>query len=101
MKEIIEKVNESDENNFECIIEGSLTKDVPQIAKAFNNYFMEIGPDLASKIISRVNPMSYISSSIENSMFLPHIDETEMSTKISKIVVQAGITYLQYYSNHA
>ena len=85
MKEIIGKVNEPDENNFECIIEGSLTKDVQQIAKAFNNYFTEIGPNLASKIISRVNPMSYISSSIENSMFLPHIDETEISTIIKNI----------------
>ena len=85
MKEIIGKVNESDENNFECIIEGSLTKDVQQIAKAFNNYFTEIGPNLASKIKSRVNPMSYISSSIENSMFLPHIDETEISTIIKNI----------------
>ena len=56
---------------------------------------MEIGPNLASKIISRINPMSYISSSIENSMFLPYIDETEISTiiKISKIVVEARITY--------
>ena len=39
MKEIIGKVNKSDENNFECIILGSLAKDVQQIAKAFNNYF--------------------------------------------------------------
>ena len=85
MKEIIGKVNESDENNFEFIIEGSLTKDVQQIAKAFNNYFTEIGPNLAIKIISRVNPMSYILSSIENSMFLPHIDETEISTIIKNI----------------
>ena len=85
MKEIIGKVNKSDENNFECIIEGSLSKDVQQIANAFNNYFTEIGPNLASKIISRVNPMSYISSSIENSMFLPYIDETEISTIIKNI----------------
>ena len=71
-------VNEFDENNFKCIIEGSFTKDVQQIAKAFNNYFTEIVPNLAS------NPMSYISSNIENSMFLPYIDETEIS-KIIKI----------------
>ena len=82
MKEIIGKVNESDENNFECIIEGSLTEVVQQIAKAFINHFTEIGPNLASKIISRVNPMSYMSSSIENNMFLPYIDETEISTII-------------------
>ena len=84
IKEIIGKVNESDENNFECI-KGSLTKDVQQIAKAFNDYFTEIGPNLASKIISRINPMSYISSNNENSMFLPYIDETEISTIIKKI----------------
>ena len=87
MKEIIGKFTQSDENNFECIIEGSLTKDVQQIAKAFNNYFTEIGPNLASKITSRVNSMSYISSNIENSMFLPYIDETEISTIIKNINV--------------
>ena len=68
--------------NFEANFYQQLTKDVQQIAKAFNNYFTEIGPNLASKIISRVNPMSYISSSIENSIFLPHIDENEISTII-------------------
>ena len=68
--------------NFEANFYQQLTKDVQQITKAFNNYFTEIGPNLASKIISGVNPMSYISSSIENSMFLPHIYEIEISTII-------------------
>ena len=85
MKKIIGKVNESVENNFESIIEGSLTKYVQQIAKTLNNYFTEIGLNLASKIVSWIHPMSYISSNIENSMFLPYIDETEISTIIKNI----------------
>ena len=70
------------EIKYSYLIEGSLTKDVQQIAKAFNSYFTEIEPNLASKIVSRINPMSYISSNIENSMVLPYIDETEISTII-------------------
>ena len=50
MKEIIGKQIDSDKNNFECIIEGSLTKDPELISEAFNNYFTKIGPKLASKI---------------------------------------------------
>ena len=53
MKEIIGKQNNSDKNNFECIIEGSLTKDTELISEAFNNYLTEIGPKLASKTKKR------------------------------------------------
>ena len=42
MKENIGKQNDSDKNNFECILEGSLTKDPELISEAFNNYFTEI-----------------------------------------------------------
>ena len=85
MKEIIGKQSNFDKNNFEYIIEGSLTKDPELISEAFNNYFTEIGPKLASKIKKGINPMSYLSSNIENSMFLPHIDENEISTIIKNI----------------
>ena len=66
MKEIIGKQNDSDKNNLEYIIEGSLTKDPELISEVFNNYFTEIGPKLARKIKKGINPMSYISSNIEN-----------------------------------
>ena len=85
MKEIIGKQSDYDINNFECLIDGSLSKDPELISEAFNNYFTEIGPKLASKIKKGINPMSYLSSSIENSMFLPHIDENEISTIIKSI----------------
>ena len=82
MKEIIGKQKDSDKNNFECIIEGSLTKDTELISEAFNNYFTEIGTRLASKIKRGIHRMSYFSSNIENSMFLPHIDDNEISAII-------------------
>ena len=62
-----------------------IIKDPELISEAFNNYFTEIGPQLASTIKKRINPMSYLSSNIENSMFLPHIDENEISTIIKNI----------------
>ena len=85
MKEIIGKQSDSDKNNFECIIEESLTKDLELISEAFNNYFTEIGPKLPSTIKKGINPMSYLSSNIENSMFLPHIDENEIPIIIKNI----------------
>ena len=53
MKEIIGKQSDYDINNFECLIDGSLSKDPELISEAFNNYFTEIGPKLASKIKKR------------------------------------------------
>ena len=85
MKEIIGKQSDYDINNFECLIDGSLSKDPELISEAFNNYFREIGAKL--KIKKGINPMSYLSSSIENSMFLPHIDEYEISTIINNIKI--------------
>ena len=46
-------VKDYDINNFECLIDGSLSKDPELISEAFNNYFTEIGPKLASKIKKR------------------------------------------------
>ena len=80
------KQSKSDKNSFECIIEGSLNKDPEFISEAFNNYFTEIRPKVASKIKKRINLMSCLSSNIENSMFLPRIDENEISTMIKNII---------------
>ena len=46
MKKFIGKQSDSDKNNFECIIDGSLSKDPELISESFNNYFTEIGPKL-------------------------------------------------------
>ena len=50
MKVIIGKQSDYDINNFECLIDGSLSKDPELISEEFNNYFTEIGPKLASKM---------------------------------------------------
>ena len=48
----------------------------------FNEYFINVGRTLANKIVSTVNPMSYISSNM-HSIFIPSISEDEVLHAIS------------------
>ena len=47
------------------------------ISNAFNNYFVEIGPQLERSINTTVNPLTYVKSSC-NSMFMPYVEEHEI-----------------------
>ena len=47
------------------------------ISNAFNNYFVEIGPQLERSINTTVNPLTYVRSS-SNSMFMPYVEEHEI-----------------------
>ena len=47
------------------------------ISNAFNNYFVEIGPQLERSINTTVNPLTYVKSS-SNSMFMPYVEEHEI-----------------------
>ena len=53
-------------------LDGKIISDRAAIANGFNNYFVSIGPKLASKISSNVNPISYVKS-INNSIVIPNI----------------------------
>ena len=53
-------------------LDGKIISDRAAIASGFNNYFVSIGPKLASKISSNVNPISYVKS-IYNSIVIPNI----------------------------
>ena len=48
--------------------------------KSFNDYFDDIGPQLASRNNSDVNPMSYISADSKKSIFIPYVTGYEIST---------------------
>ena len=41
MKETIREQTRSDKNSFQCVNEGSLTKDPELISESFNNLFTE------------------------------------------------------------
>ena len=53
-------------------LDGKIISDRAAIANGFNNYFVSIGPKLASEISSNVNPISYVKS-INNSIVIPNI----------------------------
>ena len=53
-------------------MDGKIISDQAAIANGFNNYFVSIGPKLASKMSSNVNPISYVKS-INNSIAIPNI----------------------------
>ena len=73
MKDLINKTNSSKDSTSELFIDGSISKDSQDIANAYNDYFIEIGPRLANNITSSINPMTYVTANIPNTIFIPHI----------------------------
>ena len=55
------------------------------IANAYNDYFVEVGPTLANNISCTVNPMSYVTNHVINSMYVPVITECEIMTVVSSL----------------
>ena len=51
--------------------------DPSQICNTFNDYLVEIGPSLANKIVSSLNPLDHLTNTI-NSIFIPTITENEI-----------------------
>ena len=51
---------------------------------AFNNYFVEIGPQPERSINTNVNPLIYVRSS-SNSMFMPYVNEHEITEIVYKL----------------
>ena len=85
MKEVIGKTNDSRKQDLEMFVDGSISKDPKTIVNAFNDYFVDIGPQLASRINSDVNPMSYISADSKKSIFIPYVTEYEITSILSGI----------------
>ena len=48
------------------------------ISSAFNNYLVEIGPQLERSINATVNLLTYVKSS-SNNMFKPYVNEHEIT----------------------
>ena len=79
MKEVIGKINDSTKQDLEMFVDGSISKDPKTIVNAFNEYFVDVGPKLASRINSNVNPMSYISADSKKSIFIPYVTENTIT----------------------
>ena len=76
MKNIIQK-----SDNEEFVINYKITLDGKEIAKGFNNYFVNIGRSLAQQITTTINPLSYINTNI-NSIYIPDILKNENITVV-------------------
>ena len=63
--------------NTEFIIQGNVISDTNEIAKYFNNYFVNIGKSLSDKIHSNVDPLTYLIPN-EHNLVLPIIQEIEV-----------------------
>ena len=85
MKDVIGKINYSRKQDLEILVDGSTTKDPEKIVNTFNEYFVDVGPNLASRIKSDVNPISYISADSKKSIFIPYITEYEIATILSGV----------------
>ena len=67
-------------NNFantEFIIQGNVISDTNEIAKYFNNYFVNLGKSLSDKIYSTVDPLTYLIPN-EHNLVSPIIQEKEV-----------------------
>ena len=80
MKEVIVKMNDSRKRDLEMFVDGSISKDPKTIVNAFNVYFVDVGSKLASRINSDVNTMSYILADSKKSIFIPYVNEYEITT---------------------
>ena len=55
------------------------------IVNAHIEYFVEVGPRLANNISSSINPMSYLTNHVDNSIYMPEITEREVITVICSL----------------
>ena len=70
-------LNSSNTTNAGFIINGNIVNDKTAIAIEFNNFFVNIGPELASNINSTGNPLSYINN-IACSIVIPTVSEYDI-----------------------
>ena len=85
IKKVIGKPNDSRKQDLEMFVDGSISKDPKTIVNAFNDYFVDVGPQLASRINSDVNPMPYISAYSKKSIFIPYVTQYNITTILSGI----------------
>ena len=84
LRQIIGLTGPKVSKNLKFDYNNKIISDDTEIANAFNNFFASIGTELASKITSTLNPMTYISN-IENSIFVPDVTENDVWNVIAQL----------------
>ena len=87
MNDVIGKHSKK-QNNILLNINGTVTNNKAVICKAFNTYFVEVGPKLAEKFNHTVNLLSYVKSNI-NSIAIPPISENKIINIIDSLTNSA------------
>ena len=84
IKVIIGKNNNPSNGPIEFEVNGCISSNSSIITNAFNKYFIEVGPKLASNIKSNINPTSYVSG-ITSSIYIPDITEIEIRNVVNTL----------------
>ena len=89
MKEVIGKISDSRKQDLEMFVDGSIISEDPKsIVNAFKEYFVDVGPKLASRINSDVKLMAYISANSKKSIFILYVIEHKITTILVDIKIK-------------
>ena len=84
MKDIINRKKQS-KTCTRFLVGNSITTDKSKIAQGFNNFYINVGPNLASKIPKdNRSPTVYIKQTITETMLVSPVEENEEIVKSLK-----------------
>jgi hypothetical protein len=90
LKEIIGSKKKSSLSH-EFVVNDSLCRDKAIIFDTFNQYFVNVGPSLASNIPNvDSNPLDYLKGSYPNSLFITPVTTIEIKSAIAKLKTSAS-----------
>ena len=84
LKHIIGKEERSQTRKLEFNINNRVTSDSHSIANHFNNYFVNVGKNLAEKIVTHIDPLTYITYNAHQ-LRIPRIEEPEILNVIAQL----------------
>ena len=86
MKNVVNKNKVKNVNSKFRLNDGSLTENKSMISDKFNEFFVNVGPNLAKKIPETgINPLHYMGSPEKQSIFLSNITCTEIINIIANL----------------
>ena len=86
---VIKNIIDKDQKNKQIqtpqfLFNNRKVSDAVEVANIFNDYFTNVGSNLAEHIISDRNPLSYVSHN-HHTLFIPNIEEIEIKNIISNL----------------
>ena len=84
IKHIIGKEESSRTRKLEFNINNRVTSDSHSIANHFNNYFVNVGKNIAEKIVTHIDPLTYIIYNAHH-LIIPRIEEPEIVHVIAQL----------------